>query len=50
MVSVRSVPTRATERNIPEYGILHNHRRQNLKSYINIFVRCSSRWVRLQSR
>jgi hypothetical protein len=25
---------RATERNIPEDGILHSHRRENLKSYI----------------
>jgi hypothetical protein len=23
-----------TRRNIPEYGILHSHRRENLKSYI----------------
>jgi hypothetical protein len=28
-----SVLTRATRRNIPEYTILHNHRRENLKSY-----------------
>jgi hypothetical protein len=28
------VLTRATRRNIPEEGILHNHRRENLKSYI----------------
>jgi hypothetical protein len=27
-----SVPTRATRRNIPEYAILHSHRRENLKS------------------
>jgi hypothetical protein len=27
------VPTRATRRNIPEDGILHSHRRENLKSY-----------------
>jgi hypothetical protein len=26
--------TRATRPNIPEYGILHSHRRENLKSYI----------------
>jgi hypothetical protein len=30
-----SVPTRATRRNIPEDGILHSHRRENLKSYEN---------------
>jgi hypothetical protein len=28
-----SVLTRATQRNIPENGILHSHRRENLKSY-----------------
>jgi hypothetical protein len=28
------VLTRATRRNIPEYAILHSHRRENLKSYI----------------
>jgi hypothetical protein len=27
------VLTRATLRNIPEDGILHSHRRENLKSY-----------------
>jgi hypothetical protein len=31
--SVTSVLTRATRRNIPEDNILHNHRRENLKSY-----------------
>jgi hypothetical protein len=29
-----SVLTRATRRNIPKAGILHSHRRENLKSYI----------------
>jgi hypothetical protein len=32
--SETSVPTRATLRAIPEDGILHSHRRENLKSYI----------------
>jgi hypothetical protein len=29
-----SVQTRSTWRHIPEDGILHSHRRENLKSYI----------------
>jgi hypothetical protein len=31
--SKASVLTRAIRRNIPEDGILHSHRRDNLKSY-----------------
>jgi hydroxymethylpyrimidine/phosphomethylpyrimidine kinase len=31
--SETSVLTIATRRNIPEHAILHNHRRENLKSY-----------------
>jgi hypothetical protein len=32
--SEKSVLMRTTRRNIPEYGILHSDRRENLKSYI----------------
>jgi hypothetical protein len=31
-----SVPTRVTKRNIPEHGILHSYRRENIKSYIEL--------------
>jgi hypothetical protein len=31
-----SVLTRVTRRNIPEDAILHSHRRENLKSYIEL--------------
>jgi hypothetical protein len=34
--SETSVLTRVTRHNIPEYAILHSHRRENLKSYIEL--------------
>jgi hypothetical protein len=33
----RMVLTRATQRNIPEDGILRSHRHENLKSYDNFY-------------
>jgi hypothetical protein len=33
-----SVHTRSTRRHIPEDGILHSHRREDLKSYIIIII------------
>jgi hypothetical protein len=36
--SATSVLTRATRRNIPEGAILHNQRREKLKSYIALFL------------
>jgi hypothetical protein len=38
VVACSVVLARATRRNIPEDGILHSHRRENLKSYINSVV------------
>jgi hypothetical protein len=36
--SETSVLKRATRRNIPEDTILHSHRRENLKSYMNVII------------
>jgi hypothetical protein len=36
--SETSVITRVTRRNFPEETILHSHRRENLKSYIDAYV------------
>jgi hypothetical protein len=36
--SETSFPKIATWRNITEDAILHNHQRENLKSYIDVFL------------
>jgi hypothetical protein len=36
--SETSVLTRTTRRNVPEDGIFHSHRRENLKSYMGKLV------------
>jgi hypothetical protein len=36
--SETSVLTRVTRRNNPEDTILHSHRRENLKSYIDFYI------------
>jgi hypothetical protein len=39
--SEMSVLKRTTRRNIPEDGILHSHYHENLRSYIDLVVRCN---------
>jgi hypothetical protein len=39
--SEKSVHIRSTRRHIPEDGILHSHRRENLKSYKHFWVTAS---------
>jgi hypothetical protein len=41
--SETSILTRATRRHIKDDGILHSHRRENLKSYIEIKIISGSR-------
>jgi hypothetical protein len=52
--SKRSVLIRATRSNIPEDGIFHSHRLENLKSYIRNTVYCSKynsmRWTKYTER
>jgi hypothetical protein len=46
--SETSVLTRATWRNIPEDGIRHSHRRENLKSYTTYYVFQSAKTIHHQ--
>jgi hypothetical protein len=48
--SETSVLARATWRNIPEDGILHSHRRENLKSYDVNFANSLFLWIPNDSR
>jgi hypothetical protein len=41
-----SVLTRVTRRNIPEDAVLHSHRRENLKCYMDMFP--SSDWAEVE--
>jgi hypothetical protein len=44
--SEKSVHTRSTRRHIPEEGILHSHRCENLKSFVHsIYIACLIRFV-----
>jgi hypothetical protein len=45
--SKTSIHIRATRRNIQEDGILHSHRRENLKSYILSFLFAGFRNVQI---
>jgi hypothetical protein len=42
---LKSVLTRATWRNIPEYDILHSHRRENLKFRIEFAPISRRQWL-----
>jgi hypothetical protein len=48
--SEMSVITRATRRNIPEATILHSHRRENLKSYLDLLFISKSGSARNRTR
>jgi hypothetical protein len=48
--SETSVHTRSTGRHIPEDGILHSHRRENLESYVIDLLQLETRSTLIKKR
>jgi hypothetical protein len=41
----KSVPTKVTRCKIPEYGIFHSHRLENLKSYSQLYATATANTI-----